>query len=98
MQDQPIHGRRDSGNSSPTEAQDLHDQGVVLIQALTLHPACLTTAELVREVTGGSCGFEPGDRFERAIRDLTGAGLLHACAGFVMPSRAALVFDQLLRG
>jgi hypothetical protein len=96
MHDKP-KGAGDDDRASTT-AQDLHDQGVVLIQALTLHPACLTTSELVREVTGGSCDFEPGDRFERAIRDLTGAGLLHACAGFVMPSRAALVFDQLLRG
>ena len=98
MQDQPIHGRRDRGNSSTTEAQDLHDQSIVLIQALTLHPACLTISELVREITGGSCDFELDDRFERAIRDLTGVGLLNACAGFVMPSRAALVFDQLLGG
>ncbi len=97
MQDQPIHGR-DSGNPSITEAQDLHDQSVVLVQVLALHPACLTISELVREVTGGSADFEPGDRFERAIRDLAGAGLLHACAGFVMPSRAALLFDQLLKG
>jgi hypothetical protein len=98
MQDQPIHGRRDCGNSSTTEAQDLHDQGVVLIQVLALHPACLTISELAREITGGSCDFEPEDRYERAIRDLTGAGLLNACAGFVMPSRAALAFDQLLGG
>ncbi|HEX5714216.1 MAG TPA: hypothetical protein VFX85_12970 [Solirubrobacterales bacterium] len=96
MHDKPS-GAGDDGRASTT-AQDLHDQGVVLIQVLALHPACLTVSELVREVTGGSCDCEPGDRFERAVRDLTGAGLLHACAGFVMPTRAALVFDQLLRG
>lgn len=95
MHDKPKGAGNDDRGS--TTAQDLHDQGVVLIQVLALHPACLTVAELVREVTGGSRDCEPGDRFERAIRDLTGAGLLNACAGFVMPSRAALAFDQLLR-
>jgi hypothetical protein len=79
MHDKP-KGAGDDDRASTT-AQDLHDQGVVLIQALTLHPACLTTAEFVREVTGGSRDFEPGDRFERAIRDLTGAGLLTPVRG-----------------
>ncbi len=98
MQDQPIHGRRDSGTFPTTDSEDLHDQGVVLIQSLALYPALLTTRELVREITAGSVGFEPGDRFERAIRDLVGAGLLNSCDGFVSPTRAALLCDQLLRG
>jgi len=95
MHDKP-KGASDDERAT-TAALDLHDQGVVLVQALALYPALLTTPELVREITAGSADFEPGDRFERAIRDLIGAGLLNSCGGFISPTRAALLCDQLLR-
>ena len=96
MHDKPS-GAGDDDRAS-TAAQDLHDQGIVLVQVLALYPTHLTIPELVREITAGSTDFEAGDRFERAIRDLTGGGLLHVCAGLVVPTRAALLFNLLLRG
>ena len=81
-----------------THAEDERDQAAVLTQVLALHPAQLTIPDLVREVTAGAAEFEGGDRIERAIRDVTGAGLLHCPGGLVVPSRAALRFDQLLGG
>jgi hypothetical protein len=95
MQDKPIEAG--ASRSTSPKTQDLRDQGVVLTQILALYPAPLTVAELVREITGGSSDFEPGERFERAIRDLRGAGLLQQVADLVLPTRAALHFDALWR-
>jgi len=81
-----------------TQAEDERDQAAVLTHVLALHPAQLTIPDLVREVMAGAAEFEGGDRIERAIRDLTGAGLLHCPGGLVVPSRAALRFDELLGG
>lgn len=97
MQDQPIPGHRNCGSSAGTAKQDIHDQGVVLLQVLALHPAQLTIAELIREIIAGAAEFEEGDRFERAARDLVAAGLLRFGAGAVLPTRAALHFDRLSR-
>jgi hypothetical protein len=97
MHDQPIPGDRDFSSSRSPADQDLHDQGVALVQVLALHPAYLTATDLVREITAGSADFEEGERFERAIRDLAGAGLLYERAGLVLPTRPALHFDRLLR-
>jgi len=97
MHDQPIPGRRDSDSWTGTAKQDIQDQGVVLLQVLALHPAQLTIAELVREITAGAAEFEEDDRFERAARDLVAAGLLRFGAGTVLPTRAALHFDRLSR-
>jgi hypothetical protein len=47
MQDNP-KGAGDE-NVPPTEAQDIRDQGVVLIHVLTRHPTLLTIPDLVRE-------------------------------------------------
>ncbi|MBK5219950.1 MAG: hypothetical protein JJE35_09220 [Thermoleophilia bacterium] len=75
---------------------DLRDQGVVLIQVLTLHPAHLRLTELVREVTAGSADFADADRFERAARDLVAVGLLFESAELVLPTRAALHFNEIV--
>ncbi|MEZ5076638.1 MAG: hypothetical protein R2725_04265 [Solirubrobacterales bacterium] len=88
----------DRGAGSRTNAaQDRRDQAVVLTQVLALHPAHLTVSELVREVVAGSADFDSQDRYERAARDLAGAGLLHIAAGLVTPTRAALLFNSLDR-
>lgn len=79
-----------------TTALDLHDQGVVLVHILTLHPAHLRLAEVIREVTGGSADFADADRFERAARDLVGVGLLFENAELVVPTRAALRFNEIV--
>lgn len=95
MADQDSMDRDPSGRTN--KAEDLRDQAVVLTQALALHPAHLTVSELVREVVAGSADFDSQDRYERAARDLAGAGLLHIAAGLVTPTRAALLFNSLDR-
>ncbi len=91
----------DSMDCGPDQAQsndliDLRDQGVVLIHVLTLHPTHLRLAELVREVTAGPAEFEDADRFERAARDLVGVGLLFVSGELLLPTRAALRFNQII--
>jgi hypothetical protein len=75
--------------------QDQRDQRVVLTHVLALHPTNLAVPALVRELTAGSEDFAEGDAAERAIRDLTGIGLLDCRDGVVAPTRAALHFDRL---
>lgn len=78
-----------------TEAEDAATEAAVLLRLLDLHPAQLTLAELVRDVGGESAEFRQRDAVERAVRELTGAGLLHRQGEFVLPTRAALRFSQL---
>jgi hypothetical protein len=87
---------RGSSDCPSNEAQDLHDQGVVLIHVLTVYPTHLRLSELVREITAGSADFAEGDRVERAVRDLVGVGLLFRSDGLVLPTRAALRFNEIL--
>jgi len=96
MHAQPIEDRPDSGNSSTNAGQDIQDQGVVLTQVLAIHPTQLRLLELVREITAGSSDFAEADRIERAVRDLIGVGLLFRCDGAVLPTRAALRFNEIL--
>jgi hypothetical protein len=90
------NGARPSGRSN--HAQDIRDQGVVLMHVLALHPMHLIVPDLIRELTNGSEDFAEGDRFERAVRDLTGIGLLYFTRGLVRPTRAALRFIEILNG
>ena len=55
MQDQPSEAS--DHEVPPTEAQDIRDQGVVLIHVLTRHPTLLTIPDLVREITAGLGGL-----------------------------------------
>lgn len=77
-------------------AEDTAIESAVLQHVLALHPTHVTLPELVRDVGGESIGFEQRDAIERAVRDLVGAGLLHQHDSFVLPSRAAIRFDELL--
>jgi hypothetical protein len=77
-------------------AEDAATESAVLQQVLNFHPVQVTLAELVREVGGESAGFAERDAIERAVRDLSGAGLLHSHEAFVLPTRAALRFNELL--
>ena len=90
MQDKPIGAGE--GECGEAAAEYLHDQAIVLTQVLALYPAHLTISELVREITAAAFDVEPDDRYERAIGDLCGAGLLNLAAGLVLPTRAALHF------
>lgn len=96
MQDNPKGAGRES--APPTAAQDLRDQDVVLTHVLAAHPSHLIVPELVREITAGASDFAEDDRMERAVRDLTSLGLLHCPGGVVMPTRAAIRFNELLGG
>jgi hypothetical protein len=77
-------------------AEDAVTESAVLQQVLAFHPAQVTVNELVREIAGDSADFGERDGVERAVRDLAGAGLLHRHDTFVVPTRAALRFSELL--
>ena len=92
MRDQP----NEAGDLSPA-AEDIRDQGVTLMHVLHRHPTLLRIPDLVREITSASEDFARTDAVERAVRDLTGVGLLHCANGLAMPSPAALRFLAILQ-
>lgn len=94
MHDKPIGAGEASARSNA--AQDLHDQGVVLIHVLAIYPTQIRLLELIRELTDDSGDFSERDRIEGAMRELIGVGLLFRCEGLVLPTRAALRFHQIL--
>ncbi|HEX6752590.1 MAG TPA: hypothetical protein VF093_03265 [Solirubrobacterales bacterium] len=77
-------------NIRSTAGDDAATESAVLQLALALHPTSLSFEELVRELG------DDRDAVERAVADLTGAGLLHRKGPFVVPTRAALRFDELM--
>ena len=77
-------------------AQDTTVEAAVLRQLLALHPVQLTVGELSREIGGEAADFAQIDAVERAIDQLSLAGLLHVNGNVVLPSRAALRFYELL--
>ncbi len=83
-------------DSWTTRAADLATESTVMRQVLEVHPVLLTTEELIRELAGERAGFAERDAIERAVRDLAGVGLLHHHGEFVLPTRAALHFSELL--
>jgi hypothetical protein len=85
-----------SDDKGTNKAEDAAAEAAVLHQVLDLHPAQLTVAELIREIGGEQADFAERDAIERAVRDLTGCGLLHGSEDFVLPTRAALRFNELL--
>ncbi len=86
----------ENNNTRTTKEEDEGIESAVLRQLLDLHPTRLTPEELNRELVGGHGGFAERDGVERAVRDLTAAGLLHRGTEFVEPTRAALRFSELL--
>jgi hypothetical protein len=72
--------------------EDDCQEAAVLDLVLEIHPAALTVDELNREITGGSRDFSGLDPVHRAVRDLSGSGLLHRPGEeeMVRPTRAAL--------
>lgn len=77
-------------------SDDSATESAVLQRLLELHPVLVTAAELVREVGGESPSFAERDAIERAVQGLASAGLLHSHESFVLPTRAALRFSELL--
>jgi hypothetical protein len=69
---------------------DLRAQRVVLSYVLDLHPTHPSIPALVHDLVE-----DASDTYERAIRDLTGIGLLDCEGGIVAPTQAALRFDRI---
>jgi len=86
----------ETDDSRSNAARDAITESAVLQQVLDLHPAQVTLEELTREIGGEAAGFAERDAIDRAARNLSGAGLLHLRDSFVLPTRAALRFSQLL--
>jgi hypothetical protein len=85
----------ETDDSWTTAAQDAVTESAVLQQVLDLHPTQLTLDELTREIGGQLAEFAERDAIDRAVRDLTAAGLLHQRDSFVLATRAALRFNEL---
>ena len=79
-----------------TGEEDRVFEAAVLQQVLAIHPNPVTLAELVDEIAGKECDFVQRDAIERAVHGLAGCGLLHLIEALVLPTRAALRFDELL--
>lgn len=83
--------------SLTTESEDLRVESVLLRRILELHPIRLTADELVRDLAGEDPDFGARDSIERAIGELTSAGLLHRTDGvLITPTRAAVKSGHLL--
>jgi len=86
-------------NEIPAPAEhDAATEAAVLVQVLALHPTQPSFDELLREVASDPDDFSQRDAIERAVRDLAASGLLHRSGELVLPTRAALRFDELLAG
>jgi hypothetical protein len=86
----------DDERATTTPDQDVHDQAAVLSEVLSIYPEPIALPELIREMTVASTAFNERDRIERAVRDLTAAGLLHRRDDdLVMPTRPAAIFYRL---
>lgn len=79
------------------ESADSRVEAALIQRVLDLHPTRVTSDELVRDMAGEDADFGARDEIERAIRELTGVGLLHRTDDdFVTPTRAAIHFGELL--
>lgn len=77
-------------------AEDRKVQSAVLEFLIGEGPDRFTIPELSRAMNAGPADFGAEDAIERAVRELVGAGLLHCCGGFVLPTRAALCYRRLV--
>lgn len=93
MQDKP-KGAGDERASSAVD-DDAYAEAAVLREVLQLYPKSLTLEELIRYKTAASTEFEEVDRVRRAVRELIGVGLLHQVGALVLPTRAAVYFQEL---
>lgn len=79
-----------------TGNEDTMIEAAVLQQLLALYPVQLTLNDLKREIAGEDSEFPLRDAVDRAVRELTAAGLALRNGEVILPSRAALRFDELL--
>jgi predicted transcriptional regulator len=85
-----------TGQTRTPNADDAAIEAAVLRQLLALYPVQLTIGETVREIAGETDDFALRDAVERAVRELVASGLVHRSGEVVLPSRAALRFEELL--
>jgi hypothetical protein len=86
----------DRNHIRSTAEEDTATESAVLRHLLALHPTALTLEELIQGLGADGESFAQRDAVERAVRELTGAGLLHHGDSLLLPTRAALRFDSLL--
>src|SRR4029077_4927572 len=85
------------GDNRTNHGEDARIESTLLQRVLDLHPTRVTATELVRDLAGEDADFGARDGVERAVRELTGAGLLHRTDdGLITPTRAAIHFGELL--
>lgn len=96
MQENRSPHRSERRNLSSTERDDAVVQRAVLALVLAEHPTQMTFPELARELFDDPDDFLAGDALARAVRDLAAIGLLHSNGLFVLPTRAALRFHDLM--
>ena len=85
------------GESVTNREEDSRVESALIQRVLDLHPTRVTVDELIRDLCGEDADFGARDAIERAVRELTGAGLLHrGDDGLVTPTRAAVHLSQLL--
>jgi len=91
-----MQGKANGARSErPNHAQDVRDQAVVLTYVLAINPDHLTICDLSKSLNAESA-FKRPDAVERAVRDLTGVGLVGIDSGRVRPTAAALRFAEIL--
>ena len=79
------------------QSADSRLEAALMQRVLDLHPTRVTADELTRDLAGEDADFGARDGVERAIRELTGAGLLHRTDDdLVTPTRAAVHYGELL--
>lgn len=87
---------RSQHDPASPDPKDRKAERAILAYLIYRHPKRLTIPELSQELNKGPGGaLDSEDAVERAVRELVGAGLLHCCGGFVLPTRAALYFERL---
>lgn len=74
-------------------SEDRRTERAVLAFLLDQHPTLLSEDELLFALNPKDLAEK--DAIARAIRELTGAGLLRASGGSLTPTRAALYFSTL---
>ncbi|HEX3172822.1 MAG TPA: hypothetical protein VHQ43_01215 [Solirubrobacterales bacterium] len=80
---------------SPAQRDAIFERAV-LEHILVLHPTHLRLPQLAAQVIGGAREFYEDHGVERAIRELTRAGLIEVRGVEVLPTKAALRLDCLL--
>lgn len=88
----------DRSQTPSAAAKDPKTESAVLQYILAFHPVQTSLEELLREFDHGSGDAAQRNAVERAVHDLVGSGLLRRSGQLVLPTRAALRFDELLGG